>query len=80
MAVVCVCVCMQPNVFLEAFPNLKPSCGDSDCIPTLTELLQGSAAENRPEKNGYVWVNLIILGLIGIEFYNMEYLSIANIS
>ncbi|KAB5575027.1 hypothetical protein PHYPO_G00215950 [Pangasianodon hypophthalmus] len=41
-----------PNVFLEAFPYLKSSCGDSDCIPTLAELLRGSAAENRPEKNG----------------------------
>ncbi|KAM9481579.1 uncharacterized protein Hap1MRO34_009299 [Clarias gariepinus] len=41
-----------PNVFLDAFPYLKSSCGDSDCIPTLTEMLQGSAGEKRPETNG----------------------------
>lgn len=31
------------SVFLEAFPSEKPSCEDSDDIPTLTQLLQGPA-------------------------------------
>ncbi|XP_026996061.2 uncharacterized protein si:ch211-14c7.2 isoform X1 [Tachysurus fulvidraco] len=40
-----------PNVFLEAFPDVKSSCGDSDCIPTLAEQLRGSAPEYRPGNN-----------------------------
>ncbi|KAI5629740.1 hypothetical protein C0J50_2241, partial [Silurus asotus] len=41
-----------PNVFLEAFPCLKSSCGDSDSIPTLTELLRGPATDSLPDTNG----------------------------
>ncbi|TSR87310.1 hypothetical protein Baya_11933 [Bagarius yarrelli] len=41
-----------PNGFFEASPCVKSTGENSDYIPTLTELLKGSAAENRPEKNG----------------------------
>ncbi|KAK3548739.1 hypothetical protein QTP70_018479 [Hemibagrus guttatus] len=67
-----------PNVFLEAFPYLKPSCGDSDCIPTLTELQRRSAAENRPEKNGRQCLldNLQDLDrMIGVKYKVAESLS-----
>ncbi|XP_053479355.1 uncharacterized protein si:ch211-14c7.2 [Ictalurus furcatus] len=66
-----------PNVFLEAFPNLKPSCGDSDCSPTLTELLQGSAAENRPEKNGQSLLDSLqdLDRMIGVKYKVAESLS-----
>ncbi|XP_058243090.1 uncharacterized protein si:ch211-14c7.2 isoform X1 [Hemibagrus wyckioides] len=67
-----------PNVFLESFPYLKSSCGDSDCIPTLTELQQGSAAENRPGTNGRQSLldNLQDLDrMIGVKYKVAESLS-----
>ncbi|KAL7870705.1 hypothetical protein SRHO_G00082020 [Serrasalmus rhombeus] len=38
------------HVFLEAFPSVNATCGETDCVPTLKELLQGPAENNRPTK------------------------------
>ncbi|XP_036441696.1 uncharacterized protein si:ch211-14c7.2 [Colossoma macropomum] len=38
------------RVFLEAFPSVDSTCGETDCVPTLKELLQRPAENNRAAK------------------------------
>ncbi|XP_076845026.1 uncharacterized protein LOC143490270 isoform X2 [Brachyhypopomus gauderio] len=66
------------RVFLEAFPCMQRSCGDSECIPTLKDLLWAPADMNRGRKPGNLkpWDGLQDLDrMIDLKYKGAESMS-----